>query len=198
METRDRRIVEILIGAVFILLLVLVIFLVVGTSQSKTTITNSYNTYNIYSTTPQMQYVSARPYIYTDRVYTKPYIIDRGDYARVYYVRDDFRYAEPEDRYMRYYEEGRFRTSEGIFGNDIDRYEVYVKNREYSGGYFTVRFYFEDYYGRTRSESITHYIPAREEKLFLFKDISPGEYKYRRWWYEVTARNKAPTRVYYN
>jgi len=198
METNERRMIEILIGVVFIALLFLVVFIVIGSSQAKTTITNSYNTYNIYST-PQAQYVSARPYIYTDTVYVKPYIVDRGDYARVYYVPRDFRYAEPYDRYLRYYELGRLKESKGlIFGNDIHRYEVDVENREYVGGYFSVRFYFEDYYGRTKTESITHYIPAKEEKLFLFKDISPDEYKYRAWWYEVKSLTKAPTRVYYN
>lgn len=187
METNERRMIEILIGAVFIALLFLVVFIVIGISQPKTTITNSFNTYNIYSTAPQTQHVSV-----------KPYIIDRGDYAQIYYVPSDFRYAESYDRYSRYYELSKLRTSKGIFGNDIHRYEVYVKNREYIGGYFNVRFYFENYYGRTRSESITYYIPAREEKLFLFKDISPDRYKYRAWWYEVKSLTKAPTRVYYN
>ena len=197
METRDRRIIEILIGVVFIALLFLVVFIVIGSSQAKTTITNSFNTYNIYSA-PQTQYVSVKPYIYTDTVYVKPYLIDRGDYVKIYYVPSDFRYAEPYDRYSRYYESSRLRTSKGIINNDIHRYEVYVKNREYVGGYFNVKFYFEDYYGRTRSESITHYIPAREEKLFLFKDISPDRYKYRAWWYEIKSSTKVPTRVYYN
>jgi len=188
METSERRIIEILIGAAFIVFLLLVVFLVVNASESKgTTITNSFNTYNIYPTTPQTQYVSA-----------KPYIVDRGDYAQIYYVPGDFRYAKSYDKYLRYYELPRLRTSKGMFGNDIYIYEVDVKNREYAGGYFSVRFYFEDYYGRIRSESITHYIPAREEKLFLFKDISPDEYKYRAWWYEVKSLTKAPTRVYYN
>ena len=197
MEIKDRRIIEILAAITFIALLFLVVFIVIGSSQAKTTITNSYNTYNIYPA-PQTQYVSAKPYIYTGTVYKKPYIIDRGDYAKVYYVPRDFRYTEPYDRYSRYYESSRLRTSKGIFGSDIHRYEVYVKNREYVGGYFNVKFYFEDYYGRTRSESITHYIPAREEKLFLFKDISPDKYKYHAWWYEVKSLTKAPTRVYYN
>lgn len=198
METNERRMIEILIGAVFIVLLLLVVFIVIGSSQAKTTITNSFNTYNIYSTAPQTQYASVKPYIYTDTAYVKPYVVDRGDYAQIYYVPSDFRYAEPYDRYSRYYEQGRLRAVDGIFGNDIHRYEVNVKNREYVGGYFKVRFYFEDYYGRTRSESITYYVPAREEKLFLFKDISPDRYKYRAWWYEVKPLTKVPTRVYYN
>jgi hypothetical protein len=101
METNEKRLVEILIGAVFIALLVLIVFLVVGGSQSKITITDSYNTYNIYQT-PQTQYAYTKPYIYTDTVYAKPYIVDRGDYAKGYYVPSDLRYAEPSDRYSRY------------------------------------------------------------------------------------------------
>ena len=198
METNERRMIEILIGAAFIIFLLLIVFLVIGVSGGKrTTITNSFNTYNIYST-PQTQYISAKPYIIDRGDYYKPYIVDRGDYARIYYVPSDFRYAEPYDRYSRYYDSSRLRTIKGILGNDIHRYEVYVKNREYVGGYFNVKFYFEDYYGRTRSESINHYIPAREEKLFLFKDISPDRYKYRSWWYKIESSTKVPTRVYYN
>ena len=204
MEANERRVIEILIGVVFIALLFLVVFLVIGSSQPKTTITNSYNTYNIYSTAPQTQHLTypASAYYYKRYIdrgdYYKPYIIDKGDYARVYYVPRDFRYAKSDDRYLRYSEDSGLKESKGTFGNDIYRYEVDVENREYVGGYFTVIFYFEDYHGRKRSESITHYIPAKKEKSFLFKDISPDEYKYRRWWYEVKSRTKAPTRVYYN
>ena len=193
MEIKDRRIIEILAAITFIALLFLVVFIVIGSSQAKTTITNSYNTYNIYPA-PQTQRLTYPTYTH----YYKPYIIDRGDYAWIYYVPSDFRYAESYDGYLRYYECGQLKESKGTFGNDIYRYKVDVKNRGYIGGYFKVGFYFEDYYGRTRSESITHYIPAKGEKLFLFKDISPGEYKYRRWWYEVKSLTKAPTRVYYN
>ena len=127
METRERRIIEILIGAIFIVLLFLVVFIVIGISPSKTTITNSYNTYNIY-TAPQTQYAPVKSYIYTDTSYAKPYIVDRGDYAQVYYVPSGFRYAEPEDKYLRYYELGRLKESKGILGNDINRYGVDVKN----------------------------------------------------------------------
>ena len=86
----------------------------------------------------------------------------------------------------------------GIFGNDIDRYEVYVRNRGYTGGYFKVNFYFKDYYGRTRTESTNRYISPRGESRFVFKDISREKYKYLDWSYEVTSQTRVPTRVYYN
>jgi hypothetical protein len=192
MEAEQRRIIEILAGAIFIVFLFLLIFIVIGISErGETTITNSYNTYNIYPASQQTQLVPL-----------KPYVIDREDYLQVYYVPRDFRYAdvyaEPYNKYLRYHKWGQLKEVKGVFGNNIYRYEVHLTNREYVGGYFTVKFYFEDYRGRTISESITHYIPARAEKLFLLKDISSGKYKYRAWWYEVKSLTKAPTKVYYN
>lgn len=198
-----RRLIEILIGVIFIALLILIVFLVIGFSagnRTETTITNSYNTYNIYNNE------LAQP------TYSKPYIVNindkkdyldnryyyKQDYAQVYYIPRDLRYAEPGKKPMDYYDDAQLKTITGVFGNDIDRYEVYVQNREYAGGYFKVVFYFEDYYGKTTSNSMTEYIPAREEKLFLFKDISPDRYKYRNWWYKVESLSKVPVKVYYN
>lgn len=186
METRERRLIEILIGAVFVLLLLLIVFLVVGGSAPKTEVTNSYNTYNIYSA-PQTRDVSV-----------KPYIVDKGDYYKIYYVSDDFKYLKSYDEYLDYSYDGRLKIVEGVFGNNIYRYEVFVKNRESVGGYFKVIFYFKDYYGKTKSEVVTHYIPAQEEKLFVLKDVSPSDYKYRSWWYEVESLTKIPEKFYSN
>ena len=99
---------------------------------------------------------------------------------------------------MDYDDSSRFRRSEGIIGNDIDNYEVYVRNEEFKGGYFEVTFYFEDHYGETSRSSVTHYIPAREEKKFFYKDISPQRYKYRDWWYEVKSLSKVPSKGDYD
>lgn len=187
-----RRLVEILIGVVFVILLVLIVFLVISYSGNGSKIVNSFNTYTIYNNVPAQTDYSSKPYIIDMRDYY------RRDYAQVYYIPNDLRYAEPYKKPLAYYDDAQLKTVTGALGNDIDRYEVYVKNREYVGGYFKVVFYFEDYYGKTSSQSITEYIPAREEKLFLLKDISPDRYKYRNWWYEVESLSKVPSRVYYN
>lgn len=201
-EPNQRRLVEALIGVVFIALLVLIIFLVVGTSgASKTTITNSYNTYTIQPQPTYTKPYTLSTYSKSYLVDRKPYIVDKGDYARVYYLdRDyrDLRYTDYDDGYLRYSDWADHDVVEGILGNDINKYEVTVRNREYAGGYFTVRFYFEDYYGKVHTKSITHYISARDEKRFIFKDISPDPYEYYDWWYEVIPKTKAPTRVYYS
>ena len=180
MEPRERMLLEVVAGAVLIIFLVLASVMVVSAYKNpETTITNSYNTYNTYPTR-------------TELVYSKPYFVDRRDY-RDYSRDNDVRYTKSDDRYLIYDDFGNFRKYKGVVGNRVNSYEVYVTNRDYVGGYFKTVFYFEDYYGNVDSESMTNYIPAREEKRFVLKDVSPSRYDYRRWWYRVTPMTKAPT-----
>ncbi|MBS3086126.1 hypothetical protein J4422_00295 [Candidatus Pacearchaeota archaeon] len=227
MENRERLVIEILLGLILIVLLVLLAFLVVGISgvssykptqtQTPTAITNSYNTnYNTYQqprtytrTQPIVRYTTSKPYFVDDNYrYTNRY---RDENARVYYLDSDFydddngdfydstyRKTKTSTRYMDYDDSSRLRRSEGIIGNDVNNYEVYVRNEEFKGGYFEVTFYFEDYYGETSRSSETRYIPAREEKKFFYKDISPQRYKYRDWWYDVRSLSKVPEKTYYD
>lgn len=195
-------------------------------TATKTTIINSYNTnsFNTYpsqtthsQTAPSVhatQYATSSDYLsqkryssssyytnYPSRTSAKPYIVDREDYSRVYYTRDSSEYKDTksysDDRYLTYDDSGNFRIYSGIVGNRVDNYEVYVRNREYVGGYFKTIFYFEDYYGNVDSESMTHYIPAGEENRFVLKDISPPRYKYKTWWYDVVPLTKTPTKDYF-
>lgn len=216
-----ERIIEIFAGLALIVLLILLIFLVTGVygysyKSYGTAITNSYSTNsynpNSFDKYPTQRvpatYASKTPtkkYTYTS--YKKPYIIDRStdrrDYGREYYDRGDLRYYTDDGyyadrRYLRYDDYGNFKAYPGILGNRVDSYEVYVRNREYAGGYFKTVFYFEDYYGNIDSESMTNYIPARGEKRFFIKDVSPSMYKYRTWWYKVKPLTKTPKRTNYN
>ncbi len=64
--SNKRRLIEALIGAVFIVLLVLIVSLVMGFSgsETETKIVNSFNTYNInYAAQPVYTYASTKPYI---------------------------------------------------------------------------------------------------------------------------------------
>ncbi len=191
MEPKDRLVLEVVLAAVFVVFLVVLSIVVVNASEgssTETTITNSFNTYN-YDIPAQTRY---------EKLTTKPYIIDDGKYARVYPSRVVFsndrdykkRYGYDHDRKFSYDSWSQLRIAEGLFGNSINNYEVYVRNREYTGGYFKVVFYFEDYYGDVGSEAMTHYIGPREESRFVFKDISPSRYEYRNWWYEVIPISK--------
>ena len=224
MEPRDRKLLEIIVAVIFIILLVLSSVLIVGAyGNPKTTITNSYNTYTYNY--DRSGAVPSYSYPRINLVDTKPYIVDRyGDYykydnVKVYYSNrprtyyfDDYDYnyyddkdrydtrrykpKKSDDRYLRYDDAGNFKTYKGIVGNNVNNYEVYVRNRDYVGGYFKTIFYFEDYYGNVNSKSMTHYIPAQEEKKFVLKDVSPSRYDYRRWWYDVVPPTKIPQKNY--
>jgi len=223
MEPRNRMILEAVIGAIFIVILVLASVMVVSAyknpegahKNSGATIINSYNTNSFNTYPPQTAPSQTTSRVYATQYATsscpsrtaKPYIIDREDYvdrrdySRVYYTKDSSEYSDnkpcSDDRYLRYDDSGNFRAYKGVVGNRVDDYEVYVRNREYVDGYFKTIFYFEDYYGDVDSESITHYIPAGEEKSFVFKDVSPSRYEYRTWWYDVASLTKTPTTDYF-
>ena len=187
MISNERRVIEIAAGVLFIVLLLLFVFLIISVAESnKVVITDSYNTYNIYSSPHTIPLSGA-----------KPYIIDEGTYAKTYYLDEGKRYTDYYSKPLRYDYWGELRTVNGIFG-PIDKYEVYVTNKDYIGGWFKVRYYFEDYYGRTKTEYVSYYLEPQEQKLFLFRDISPSNYKYRSWRYEVIPQTDAPVKVYYN
>jgi len=92
--------------------------------------------------------------------------------------------------YLRYTSTGNYERYSGFFGNEINEYKVYVRNRERKGGYFTTRFYLTDYYGKTRSESVTHYLKPNEERRFVYKNVySDGrEYKSRN--YKIVSHTR--------
>lgn len=181
---KERMILEIIAGVVLVTIIILGSIMVVNASEgTEIKIENSFNTYNINTAKPSYVRPAYTESYIADRSYSKPYIIDRTYSGKPYIIDDD-------KRYLRYDSWARNREAEGLFGNSIDNYEVYVQNQDYAGGYFKVIYHFEDYYGNDDSESMTHYIGPREEKRFVFKDISPSRYKYRNWWYEVKPITK--------
>ena len=72
-----------------------------------------------------------------------------------------------------------------MFGNKIENYIVRVRNPNPVGGYYTVRFYFEDYYGNDRTESITKYLGPYEQKEFSYKDVNADRFKNYYWDYDI-------------
>jgi hypothetical protein len=176
MEYKERFVLEIIAGVIFLAFLVLGSIVIINASEgTEITIKDSYNTYNI----------NTEPVMASSGSYLKPYIVDRGDYARVYYIDDKSRVTTSDKRYLEYNSRSEYGRVKGIFGNYIDRYDVYVENEAYTGRYFKVTFNFEDYYGKIDEESMTYYIKPMEEKRFTFKDVTPSGYEHKRWWYEV-------------
>ena len=166
-----RRVLELFLGGIFVVLLILITLMFIGLadgksvqeSQSNLIISDSYNTNN-YNT-----YVAPRSAVTT---YTKV--------SRV--VSDSDYYENP----LRYSSWANHKVVKGVFGNNIDRYYIYVKNTDYEPGYYTVRFYFEDYYGNEDMEIFTSYIKSGETKTFFYQSIYSDDYDFYKWHYAVT------------
>ena len=185
---QNEKIKELFLGLTLVIFLILLSVLVISISDNSYSkkqnniISNSYNinSYNTISQ-PSSQY-------YGNRIYTT----NKG----VRYLKQSNSYSKT--KYLRFSGNAYQTRTKGIFGNDINKYSVYVKNQDYKGGHFTVRYYFKDYYGNVKTERITHYISQRESKIFLLKDISPKEYSRVSWNYEIISHSKKPTKIYYN
>ena len=168
MEINERRIPEIFLAIILVMVIVGIIFLLTGSAnsssdeKSSSTISDSYNTdsYNTY-------YITPNP-------------------SEKYY--DSSEYYKKDTDYLRYQSRSENVKEERIFEGYLDKYIVYVSNEELRGGYFTVKFYFTDYYGDEITRSITNYIYPREEKRFLYRDIN-DEYRYH-WDYEILSHTK--------
>lgn len=182
-----ERVIEIFLGGIFIILLIIMIlsFTIVSASGSKptttTTISNSYNTYNIGTT--QLRYVSDsydRHEKVPTKYYktTKPYYYDDKNYLKHNYIP----YRDYE--YSRY----KYEYSKGIFGNEINEYEIYLQNKEHKAGYYSVKFYLRAHSGDVRVETVTHYLKPYEEKIFKYKNVFDDEYDYA-WNYVVKSPN---------
>ena len=191
------------------LIIMILSFTIVSASGSKstttTTISNSYNTYNnnipsphvSYNKYPTRYYKTNKPYYYNsydyyDKVPTiyyktnKPYYYDDRDYLK-------YNYRPYRDyKYSRY----KYEYSKGIFGNEINDYQVYLQNKEHNSGYFTVKFYLADYEGKIRTESVTHYLKPYEGKIFRYKNVFDDEYDYA-WDYKIISYVKTSNKEYY-
>jgi hypothetical protein len=196
MEMNERKVIEVFLAIILVLILIGIIFLFTGkttsssgeqaSSISQSYNTNSYNTYNV-------DYPSSTRSLRDD--------------GYVYYDSeryDDYRYYDREDRYDRdtrydyldYKSDIDVIKTDRYLGDYTYEYVVYVKNLDYTGGYFTVKFYFEDYYGRETTRSVTHYVKAREEEKFHYKDVNANQYDYYDWDYKVTSHTKIPDKYY--
>jgi len=150
----NKRVTEILLGLILIILLVIMTTLLISPKQtgSSTIITNSFNTY--YNT--QTKYYPS--------------------------------YTKTQRDYLNYNYNAYKKTLKGVLGNKIEYYTVYVKNQDYKTGYFRVNFYFTDYYGNTKTESITYYIKPKQGKEFIYKNIYKDKYKFYDWNYKVISK----------
>ena len=192
--------------------LILIIFVMIMTLSStsaqgykSTTSSNSYNkyTYNTYINYPTLNYnyrtsqtfnkYPTRSYNYQRNTF-RNYPTLNYNYRTIQtikrYPTNNYNYQKNTYNYLKYTSTGNYERYYGVFGNEINEYKVYVRNRERKGGYFTTRFYLTDYYGKTRTESVTHYLKPHEERRFVYKNVySDGrEYKYRN--YKIVSHTR--------
>ncbi len=189
---RDRAI-EMLIGLVFIVLVFIMILIGLNFGNSKSTssvISNSYNTVNSHNIvqTPQNQNVATKETIT---------VIQKPTQKTYYYIKDrDRRYYseyEPIKKHIwdwgtdysdRNYDSYGRHIKEDKSGYYADTYRVYVYN-EGKGDYFTVRFYFEDYWGNEKTYDMRKYVGFKDEGLFYFRDVCKERDQYHNWRYKV-------------
>jgi hypothetical protein len=163
MEFDDKKILEILLGLIFVGLLLVSSILVINNSSNKQTpiqntivIQDSYNVNNYETSNYQKNLVR-------------------------YYL------EEKDEIYLKYSSYGEHKISELYFNNYKDEFNVYVVNKDYKPGYFKVRFYFCDYYNNCFYETVEKYIPAKEERKFQYLEIQGEKYKFYEWEYDVIA-----------
>jgi len=97
-------------------------------------------------------------------------------------------YTKTQKDYLDYDYNAYKKTIKGVLGNDIEHYKVYVKNQDYKPGYFRVNYYFTDYYGNTKTETMTYYIQPKQWKKFIYKNIYKDKYKFHDWNYKIISK----------
>ena len=95
-----------------------------------------------------------------------------------------------KNKNLRYDDNGTYHRIKGIFGNDINKYNVYVKNKEYVGGYFTVKFYYKDIHRNVKTDSVTRYIKSHETRKFSHQKVYDDETYY--WKHNIVSHSKIP------
>jgi len=184
---RDDRVKELFLGLILIVILILLSVLVISVSNNSFYQKQDYVATNNNLKLEKSYQISQQNIQNWERTYTSN--------KNVKNVKQKS-YSKP--KYLSYSSHGNQEKKKGIFGNDIQKYEVHVKNRDYKEGRFTVKYYFKDSYGKVKTTQITHQIRAREEKQFLLKDVTPNKYKRVSWRYEVISHSKKPTEKYRN
>jgi hypothetical protein len=199
MEKSEQRVLEALIAFIFLILLILVVVLAVSYygdgKTTKQTYSSSGTSYAVYS--PQKsEYRSCSscgtncPQPKSGNVICEevrvPYTVTTGPSTTTY---------ETQSRNIAL--SYTMRTEEkqhcNIVGRTIKEYYVYVKNTDYQGGYYTVKFYMYDHYGNEQSDSMYEYINPGQERQFRYTQLRE-DFSVEDWDYKIeTETRKIPS-----
>ena len=179
MADENQRVLQLFLALILVALLLIAVLIVMQSSSTEknsyttsNTISNSYNTYNY--TTNNVNVPSTRTY--QNVVYNRDYVVYKKINDGSHNLGDYSSYGNHE------------RTKDFV-GSYVDNFYVYVKNNQYNGNYFTVKFYLRDSSGHEDVETITKYISGKDQVRFLYRDIQFDRYKYSSWRYEVFPDN---------
>lgn len=179
-DFNDKRIPELFLGLIFVVLLVIAILLVLYLPEGS------------FSSSNNKQAVQTTSNVVLNSYNSNSFNEKSSDFGRRdfdYYKKHGNHWEdeseEKERKYLKYSSYGEHSKEERYFSNYRDTFRVHVVNKDYEGGYFKVRFEFCDYYDDCISRSIQKYIPAKEERTFVYSDIQIEEFKYHDWSYEV-------------
>lgn len=172
MEIKERTILELLLGLIFVAFLTIIILLIVYIPEQKQTavqtpniVQNSYNTLT-----------------YNQIVYQQPNVVNENTIKNV-----DYDFSNQKKEFLKYSSYGQHTKEKTLFNNYKDEFDIYVVNKDYTGGYFKVMFNFCDYYDNCFSETVEKYISAKTEVKFVYLDVQSEQYKYHHWDYYIIA-----------
>jgi len=192
MEARDRTVIELFLGLIFIVFLAMVVLFVLYMPGQKQT-----GVYTVQPSSPQVTgavtNIVSNSYnnitnniIYQTTTQTTGYSYRNVDYDFSNHHSDN-NYNDYSDEFLDYSSHGQHTREKNYFNNYKDEFDVYVVNKGYNGGYFKVEFNFCDYYDHCFSRIIQKYVPAKEEVKFVYLDVQSEQYKYYSWEYQVIA-----------
>jgi hypothetical protein len=192
MEEREERaitIIAIILLCMAVVLLFVVFLMIPGSYSAKPT--GEVTVVNLPSPNYVKDYDYSKNYEYPkgyDYLKSSYYSEGSCDKMKVPYrvrVPYDTSYYEEYSRDVDYSSRSSTERVEGLLGNDIDKYTVYIENEEHEPRYFQVRFIFEDYYGEEHSYLISKYVMAGKVEEFVYKDIYADRDKHHRFRYKV-------------
>lgn len=168
--------IEIILVSLFLVSLGIIILLFVSLDNSSTKITYS-------STSTTIQAINYPSKITKCEVTKVPY--------KVYEVSSSYVDSIALSNKISYSDSSRNYIKEGIFGEEIQVYEVNLENTGCKGGYFKIIFSFTTLCGDEKEETIREYVPYGKEKSFVYKNLRGDRDKIASWNYKVISETES-------
>jgi len=203
-----NRALELVLGMMFLVLVFVMVIIGIGASSSgsKTSVSNSYNTYNYCEDCEketlqpiiQRQLLEAPVYISkrapTQTLCKTTYLEYSDEYIRAKSCESDNAcyWTTTKKDYSQIYEirsksayvsEGNH-LKEQALGGYADTFRVWIENKGVSD-YFTVKYYFSDCSGNVKTYEQRRYVSSGSREEFRFRDVSRNVDAYCSWKYVV-------------